>query len=56
MSKRVICAVLFAAVNLALAQSPSISSDLLGQLRYRYIGPVGNRVIAAASIPGDPNV
>jgi len=23
---------------------------------YRYIGPVGNRIIAAASIPGDPNV
>ena len=27
-----------------------ISSDLLSQIHYRYIGPVGNRVIAAASI------
>jgi photosystem II stability/assembly factor-like uncharacterized protein len=32
-----------------------IGSDQLNSLRYRYIGPVGNRVIAAASIPGDPN-
>ncbi|HXB68135.1 MAG TPA: hypothetical protein VNY05_07820 [Candidatus Acidoferrales bacterium] len=47
--------VLASAVSLAFAQ-PEIDSDLLSQLRYRYIGPVGNRVIAAASIPGDPNV
>ena len=44
------------AVGFALAQPPQISSDRLRQLHYRYIGPVGNRVIAAASIPGDPNV
>src|SRR5579862_6591436 len=43
-------------VGAALAQSPQISSEQLSQLRYRYIGPVGNRVIAAAGIPGDPNV
>src|SRR5579872_3726351 len=40
---------LFATV-IAVAQSP----DQLNQLHYRYIGPVGNRVIAAASVPGDP--
>src|SRR5213080_2475096 len=45
-----------AAVSLACALAPEISSDLLSQLRFRYIGPVGNRVIAAAGIPGDPNV
>ena len=39
-----------------VAQPPQIASGLLSQLRYRYIGPVGNRVIAAAGIPGDPNV
>jgi len=39
-----------AAGSLALAQS----SPDFSQLRYRYIGPVGNRVIAAASVPGDP--
>ena len=33
-----------------------VSSDLLSQLHWRYIGPVGNRVIAAASVPGDPNI
>jgi hypothetical protein len=32
----------------AFAQSPQIASELLSQLRYRYIGPVANRVIAAA--------
>jgi len=40
----------------AFAQSPQIGSVQLNQLRYRYIGPVGNRVIAAAGIPGDPNI
>lgn len=48
-------AVLASALPFALAQ-PQINSDLLNQLRYRYIGPVGNRVIAAASVPGDTNV
>lgn len=33
-----------------------VGSDLLNQLHWRYIGPVGNRVIAAASVPGNPNV
>ena len=51
---RLIAALLCAAA--AFAQSPSVGSQLLNQLRYRYIGPVGNRVIAAAGIPGDPNV
>ena len=41
---------------LIFAQSPQISSDRLSQLRFRYIGPVGNRVIAASGIPGDPNI
>src|SRR5258708_39671616 len=31
-------------------------SAALAQLRYRYIGPVGNRVTSVAGIPGDPNV
>jgi len=41
---------------IAGAQSPEISSTLLNPLRFRNIGPVGNRVIAAASVPGDPNI
>src|ERR1700685_2817651 len=48
--------VAFAASVLAAVAQAQISSDLLSQLRYRYIGPVGNRLIAAASIPGDPNI
>jgi len=41
---------------LAFAQAPRSASDPYSQLRYRYIGPIGNRVIAAAGIPGDPNI
>src|SRR5713101_3085984 len=47
---------LIAALAMAMANAQQISSDLLSQLRYRYIGPVGNRVISAASVPGDPNI
>jgi photosystem II stability/assembly factor-like uncharacterized protein len=32
------------------------SSTPFSQLRFRYIGPVGNRAIAVASVPGDPNI
>ena len=56
MSPRTLFVLLATAFSAALAQPPQISSDQLSQLRYRYIGPVGNRVIASASIPGDPSV
>lgn len=49
-------AVLSLAPALIFAQAPQIGSEQLNELRYRYIGPVGNRVIAAAGIPGDPEV
>ena len=48
-------ACLAAAMPLAFAQ-PQISSGLMSELRYRYIGPVGNRVVAAVSVPGDPDI
>src|SRR5437867_13113297 len=32
------------------------NKDILGAMRYRYIGPVGNRVTSVVSIPGQPNV
>src|SRR5579859_5188259 len=38
------------------AQSPSPSPDTYQQLKFRYIGPVGNRIIAIAGLPGNPNV
>jgi len=47
---------LLSTAGVAVAQPPQIASDLLNQLHYRYIGPVGNRVIAAVGIPGDPSV
>jgi photosystem II stability/assembly factor-like uncharacterized protein len=30
--------------------------DVLGALRYRHIGPVGNRLTSVAGIPGQPNI
>jgi photosystem II stability/assembly factor-like uncharacterized protein/flagellar hook assembly protein FlgD len=32
------------------------SKDVLGALRYRYIGPVGNRTTSVAGVPGQPNI
>jgi hypothetical protein len=55
-SPRALFIVLAAGLSAAFAQPLQIASDQLSQLRYRYIGPVGNRVIASASIPGDPNI
>src|SRR5262245_31913188 len=31
-------------------------AKMANDLRYRYIGPVGNRVASVAGVPGDPNV
>ncbi|MEO8448715.1 MAG: sialidase [Gemmatimonadota bacterium] len=38
------------------ATVPAADSTLFNQLRYRYIGPTGNRVIAVAGVPGNPNI
>src|SRR4029453_12801729 len=38
------------------AQSPRPSADALSALKFRYIGPVGNRVIAVAGVPGSPHI
>ena len=32
------------------------NSTPFSQLRFRYIGPVGNRTIAVVGVPGDPNI
>src|SRR5688500_13217222 len=37
-------------------QAPQFDPATAAQLRWRYIGPVGNRTSAAAGVPGDPNV
>ncbi len=44
------------AVSLTPAYAQKISPDLYSQLKYRHIGPMGNRVIAVVGVPGDPNV
>jgi photosystem II stability/assembly factor-like uncharacterized protein len=37
-------------------QAQEANKDILGALRYRYIGPVGNRVTSVVSVPGQPNI
>ncbi len=43
-----------APAGVAAAPQQGMSIDQLEQLRFRHIGPVGNRVAAVAGIPGDP--
>jgi photosystem II stability/assembly factor-like uncharacterized protein len=38
------------------AQQPAINPDVYAQLKYRYIGPEGNRATSVAGIPGKPNI
>ncbi|MFQ5742372.1 MAG: WD40/YVTN/BNR-like repeat-containing protein [Acidobacteriota bacterium] len=37
-------------------QGAEIDQAIFGQLTYRHIGPVGNRVSAVVGVPGDPNI
>jgi len=46
----------FLAGNSIFSFSQEISSDIYNQLKYRHIGPQGNRVISVAGVLGDPNV
>jgi photosystem II stability/assembly factor-like uncharacterized protein len=52
----IVVAVLLAAPCLLQAQQPPISPDVFGQLKYRYIGPEGNRATSVAGVPGSPNI
>ncbi len=47
---------LLAAPCLLRAQQPPTTPDVLGQLKYRYIGPEGNRATSVAGVPGKPNI
>ena len=44
------------AAGFARAQQTQISPDVYNEMKFRYIGPVGNRATAVAGIPGNPNV
>ena len=41
---------------LVRAQGPQIDPQAFSQLKYRYIGPVGNRAAAVAGVPGNPYI
>src|SRR6266478_5729305 len=43
------------ASGLARAQQTQINPDVYNEMKFRYIGPVGNRATAVAGIPGNPN-
>ena len=43
-------------ISAQVASVAQIDSSTLAQLRFRYIGPVGNRVSSVAGVPGDANV
>jgi len=49
-------AVLPAASCLLQAQQSPISPEVYAQLKYRYIGPEGNRATSVAGVPGNPNI
>ena len=47
---------LFFSLNVAPASAQKINPDIYQQLKYRFIGPQGNRVIAVVGVPGDPAI
>src|SRR5215470_1565351 len=42
--------------GLVRAQQPQISPDVYNEMKFRYVGPVGNRATAVVGIPGNPGV
>ena len=52
----VVTALVLTAPDWLWAQQPAISPDVYGQLKYRYIGPEGNRATSVAGVPGKPNI
>ncbi len=55
LSLNLLVAILLLAGLMQLAVGQSRERDIAGALRYRYIGPVGNRLTSVAGIPGDPS-
>src|SRR4051812_26411965 len=48
--------VLALVVGVLSVNGQEANKDILGAMRYRYIGPVGNRVTSVVSVPGQPNI
>ena len=53
---RIAYAVTVALLPFASLHAQQVSSDVFDALKYRYIGPEGNRISAVEGIPGDPNI
>ena len=62
MTKRVCAGLFFGALAVLCvglstrAQQIQISPDVYNEMKFRYIGPVGNRATAVVGIPGNPSV
>ena len=62
MAKRVCFGLILGAVSVLLAagiaspQQSQINPDVYNEIKFRYIGPVGNRATAVVGIPGNPNI
>ena len=62
MTKRVCVGLFFGALAVlsvgpvTRAQQAQISPDVYNEMKFRYIGPVGNRATAVVGIPGNPGV
>lgn len=54
--RAIVSASLLFAVFPDAGTAQSITPELYQSLRYRHIGPPGNRLAAVAGVPGDPNV
>ena len=54
-SKLSVLIIALAVSFLSPLQAQEANKDILGAMRYRYIGPVGNRVTSVVSVPGQPN-
>jgi photosystem II stability/assembly factor-like uncharacterized protein len=50
-----VCALTLTIRGSMIAQSPAGPAPDLTALKFRYVGPVGNRVIAITGVPGSPN-
>ena len=46
---------IFSGYQVAIS-SQEIDPDIFKPLKYRHIGPSGNRIAAVAGVPGDPNI
>src|ERR1043165_2710850 len=56
MRHRTVVVLALLAICLLTANAQDANKDILGALRYRHIGPTGNRLTSVVGIPGQPNI